>query len=329
MIFIKTTFRLQCALIFLAAIFASAGHSQIDYPAASFSDHSLLASFPDSEIVSRQLIQDINYRIILGSLQRTRGQVVPENSERVRGDVSKITYEVSQEFTGADVFQFFREQFEEKNYTELYSCTARTCGSSNFWANDIFRNRILYGSERNQFYMAMRTNTGVAEEATIALYIITRSNRQIYAYVEIVEPGGTKEVLPEIPIEEIISEAVVTPAQSNPLVSLDLLRENRSVVLPSLNFVSDSQLADGNDLSSVALLLQAEPSLRVYLVAHLQGAQTLDVLLRRSATRAEAVKQSLVELGVDGARISAQGVGPLAPKCASGNCEQRIELVLQ
>jgi len=127
--------------------------AQSDELVVGFSDHSLVAGFADSEIIERELHRDINYRIILGALERVRGEVIPENSERLRGDVTKITYEVSQEFTGDDVYAFYQEQLTAKNYEVLYSCGGRECGSSNYWANDIFRNRILYGPERNQHFI--------------------------------------------------------------------------------------------------------------------------------------------------------------------------------
>lgn len=303
--------------------------AQIEFPESAFSDHALLEGFADSEIISRELEQDVSYSIVLGSLQRTRGQVVAEDTERLRGDVSKIVYEVSQEFTGEDVYQFFREQMQAKSYSELFSCSGRACGSSNFWANDIFSNRILYGPERNQFYMAMRTNTGLDTESYIALYIITRGNRRIYANLEFIEPGGTMELIPDsAPEAPVQSEAEsVDPVQAADLLSA--LRENRSVVLAGLNFRSDTQLADSTALSNVVELLNDDASLRVYLVAHLQGNQPLEELLQRSAVRAATVRASLISLGVDGERIIAQGVGPLAPACDGVNCSERVELVLQ
>lgn len=319
----------QFVLVALFSLLANSGFAQIEFSSADFSDHSLLGGFPDSEIISRELLQDVNHRIVLGSLQRTRGEVVPENFERLRGDVSTIVYEVSQEFTGADVYQYYREQMEAKNYTELFDCSGRACGSSNFWANDIFSNRILYGPERNQYYVAMRTNTGLETESYISLYIITRGNRRIYANLEFIEPGGTQEPIPGSTPEPLIEAAVEVPSSAQTSDLLNLLREERSVILPALNFESDTQLSDTTDLSAAVELLGRDASIRVYLVAHLQGAQPLEVLLRRSAARAAAVRERLISLGVDGEKIIAQGVGPLAPACEADNCAERIELVLQ
>ena len=76
-------------------------------------------------------------------------------------------------------------------------------------------------------------------------------------------------------------------------------------------------------------MLETDTSLNIYLVVHLGGSDSLDSLLARSLMRAELLKQQLQNLGIDGSRIIAQGVGPLAPNCGTGNCQNRIEVVLR
>ena len=186
----------------------------------NFRDHPLLSRFPDSEIAGVEFDEDVNYRLVMSSLQRTRGLVSSEVSERFRGDVTKIVYEVSEEFNGQDVFNFFREQIQERNYEELFSCAGRECGSSNYWANDIFSNRILYGPERNQYYLALRAGPAVESAPHIALYIITRGNRRIYAYLEIIEVGGTESRI------DIVS----------PNTQLETLREQGFIIVPDVEF---------------------------------------------------------------------------------------------
>jgi len=280
---------------------------------ANYNDHPLFDRFPDSEIISAEFDEDVNYRLVLSSLQRTRGLVTPESSERLRGDVTKIVYEVSQEFTGEDVYNFFQQQLQERNYTDLFTCSGRGCGSSNYWANDIFGNRILYGPERNQYYLAARADNGLETSPHLALYIITRGNRRIYAYLEIIEVGGTKTRIDIIEPNELLAT----------------LREQGSVTAPSLNFIADNQLTIESDLAPIANMLETDTSLNIYLVVHLGGSDSLDSLMARSLMRAELIKQQLQNLGIDGSRIIAQGVGPLAPICGTGNCQDRIEVVLR
>ncbi len=300
------------SIVFLlfAACLSAALLAQTDE--RNLGDHPLIERFPDSTLEEIEVIEDSNYRLVLGTLQRNREEVVPEDSLRLRGDVTKIRYQVSQEFSGADVHDFFRQQMAEKNYTELFSCSGRACGSSNYWANDIFRNRILYGPVRNQYFIAMRAGEDAESAAHISLYIITRANRRIYAYLEIVEDD--------------VSRGVVSIASPE---LLEALNERGSVSLPGVIFASDNSLAESADLSAILELLRANPDLQFYLVAHLDGDEDLETLMARSGSRAEFLKQQLVEAGIAPERLIARGVGPLAPNCEIADCAERVELVLR
>lgn len=275
-------------------------------------DHPLVDRFPDSQIIDLEFEPDSNYSLIQGSLARTRGVVVPEQSERLRGDVTKIIYEISEEFNGDDVYQFFQDQIQDKGYDVLFSCSGRECGSSVYWANDIFQNRVLYGPERNQYYMAMRTPTTMGDPAHMVLYIITRGNRQLLAYLEVIQEAGTAP-----PVELLTTQI------------LDEINEQGSAVLPGITFINDRQLTADADLTAVAQELNSSPEMNFYLVVHLGGNQDLDQLTNRSMIRAQTVRQGLINLGVDGSRLLARGIGPLAPDCATENCSERVVLVLR
>ena len=273
--------------------------------------HNLVEGFPDSNLVSVEFESDSNYRLILGRLQRSRGVVVPESEERIRGDVSKLIFEIPREYSAEDVYGFFRSSFSDKGYEELFGCIGRECGSSNYWANDIFRNRVLYGPERNQYFLNVRTQTEGAEPAHIALYVITRGNRRTYAYVEIVEPPGTSGPI------QFVGEAVLTE-----------IEEVGAIILSGISFSPDDQLAASVDLSELALELSERPEQKFYVVSHLAAEGILDQLLARSTRRAEAVRRHLIALGVDESQLVPRGLGPLAPLCSRQRCADRVELIL-
>ncbi len=278
-------------------------------------DHPLFSGFPDSGISEIETAEDVNYRVVLGSLQSTRGQVAPEASERVRGDLTQILYEVSGGFSGQDVYDFFVEQMELRGYNELFSCAGRACGSSEYWANDIFGKRVLYGPVRNQYYLAMGSEP--PGQFYISAYVITRINRQLLTYLEIIELDGN----------------VADPAEAGPALLLERLLESLfetgGVIVPGLTFGAGDQPAADSGLDTVVELLRLEPELSLIVVAHLQGEGGLEQLLDRSERRAEAVRQLLLDQGIEADRLTARGLGPLAPLCAAGNCAERVELVLQ
>ena len=121
---------------------------------------------------------------------------------------------------------------KRENYRKLFSCIGRECGSSNYWANDIFGNRILYGPERNQYYSVFdAANEG--REDFIAMYIITRGNRRVYAYFEFIEPGGAQSRIDIFDSDALLSE----------------LQAQRSVVLKNIDFENDLSLTSDSDIS--------------------------------------------------------------------------------
>lgn len=303
--------------LLLLALLSTPTHAQSAGEQTARADHPLLMRFPDSEIVEYDRTNELNHQLVLGTLQRTRGEVVPESAERLKGRVTRIVYAIPSDYQVSDVREFFAQQLRERGDNILFSCEGRACGSSNYWANDIFKRRILYGPERNQYYLAARSNTALENDPFLALYLITRANKRLYAYVEIIE-----------------SEIAVAPqALVNEGLLAATLREKGSVVLPWVQFNTadggEEELDDPSALDYLVRLLRTDPEIRVYLVSHLSGPErSLESLLEQSEKRAQLIKAVLLEKGIESGRIEAAGVGPLAPSCALSDCSDRIELVL-
>lgn len=279
-----------------------------------YRDHPLLERFPDSQIVDFEVRHSENYLYVLGSLKRTAGRVVPEDSSRIKGNLTAITYEVSQEFRGSDAFDYFIDQIDEKGYEILYRCAGRDCGSSNYWANDIFRNRILYGPERNQFYVAFEAGEEEGSKSFLALYVSTRSNRKVYAHLEVLDQGDAPEL-------------AAAPIDSRPL---EMLVREGGLVLSGLEFDAQHRLLNGESLDSFALALLENSAYSLFLVGHYSGPMELREQRDISLRRANEVRQYLIARGVAAARLETQGLGPLAPLCSlPADCAYRIEAVLR
>ena len=321
-------------------------------------DHGAVARFPESQTISIDTLENNNYRLVVGSLQRVNGQVVPEKSERLRGRLTKITYEISPQYNHDEVLNFFLEQFEQSQYEQLFRCNGRSCGSSNYWANDVFSDRILYGPERNQFYMVMDASNASSYPTYVSIYIITRGNRRLYAHVEVIEQGldagQASEFLPtqmyatnNAPGETAVQELADTPSDNrngqslprlNPDMLLNSLREKRVLRISNIEFDDLDQLVRPVELAMLAAALNRDRRLKVYVLAHLRTKgpgvglgveQEFEELMARSALRAEQVKRELVSLGVAASKMQVRSIGPLAPYCERGDCSERVELVLQ
>lgn len=98
-----------------------------------------------------------------------------------------------------------------------------------------------------------------------------------------------------------------------------------------------SEIKPGSEpaLAEIAKLLKAQPTLKLHVVGHTDNVANLDLNLKLSKARAEAVVQALsTRHGITAIRLIAHGVGPVAP-VASNDAEagraknRRVELVKQ
>ncbi|MBL4819670.1 MAG: DUF4892 domain-containing protein, partial [Gammaproteobacteria bacterium] len=254
-----------CALI---EIFASRLiYAQQEDDISGASDHAAFGRFPDSKIILYEETKDENYQLVLGNFRRVAGRVVPESVKQLRGDVTRITYEVSNSYTSSAVFAYFVEQAQKLGYTQLFRCSGRECGNSNYWANTAFNNRILYGPERNQFFMALELSGTTQTKNYLSVYVITRANKRLYAYLEIVD---MKSGSPSEGADSLLQK----------------LRNTGSIRIRGLEFDEQDRLQVGEGFDDVVSLLEENLSLQIYLVAHLSGAGDIASLKARSLDRA-------------------------------------------
>jgi outer membrane protein OmpA-like peptidoglycan-associated protein len=270
------------------------------------------ARFPGATIVQYDAAPADNYRLALGRLQRVNGRVTAGREERIQGALTRITYQIPQGFSGAEVFSHYLTAISGQTQ-ELFRCQGRACGSSNFWANDILGNRILYGPEQEQFYVALSSSNAAGEsDRYFVLYVITRGNRSVYAQLDVLEPE--------------LADAQTGP--ESPQSLLERLQQEGSVIVRGIRFGEDDALLDSEGLEMVGSALALAPELRVLVVAHLRESGDIDALITRTQRRAEAVLSRLQQAGIDRARLQARGAGPLAPVCAQAPCSDRVEIVL-
>lgn len=297
-------------VVLLAGIGAAFAQPQ---PVGEGSDHPLIERFPGAEIVAYRQAGQTNYRLALDRMQRVNGRVMAGREERIRGDLTRISYLIPEGYSGSDVFTYFSTRMLAMG-PELFRCAGRGCGSSNFWANDVFENRILYGPETEQFYLASAVGADEAHiRAYLALYVVTRGNRRVYAHLDVLELADVTRDVPTLDPEALALQ----------------LQQDGSLVLPGLGFDEQDRLTDTGSIPAVVDALLLLPQARVYVVGHLSVQQPLETLMQRSLLRAQTVRERLLAAGIDPQRVLAKGVGPLAPVCRQGSCEARVELVLQ
>jgi hypothetical protein len=200
----------------------------------------------------------------MGAVRKISGQLRIDQQVVGKGQARSVTYQLPPERTAGEVFASTRQALRAQGAQLLYWCEARDCGESSLWANEIFGNSRLYGSDEQQAFLLLR-QAAPADDRLIALYSITRGNRRAYLHVE--------QFQSSTPLGELLP----TPA-----TVLRELRHSGSLDYPALGAVPEA-----NWVALLARSLNQDSTLRLSI----------------SGQGAEAWREALVEQGVRSARL--------------------------
>ncbi|WP_293266530.1 DUF4892 domain-containing protein [Neptunomonas sp.] len=265
-------------ICFLILVFgASAIHAADDL--VDSADDSVLERFRGSWIVNYKTLPLADYALPLGSVEQVNGVERLEREEGMTGRLTRISYRIPEGNTTRKVFSFFKTQLEKQKAEMLFSCQGRECGSSNYWANDVFNFSKLYGVERSQYYLAARL-PGV----TVSMYVIERGSRKLYFHIDVIETDVAARMTATIKREGYVG-------------------------------ISINQLPDMNLLEKLIGQLESY-SQDLTLVVHHKG-ETLEKGKALSATKASQLRQALIDRKMS--NLSVQSVGALAPSVLRQN----------
>ena len=154
-------------------------------PVLAWSDM-MLQKFPLAEIVGQEDRELSEYRFVTGKLSSIGALVRTEKAVMIAGTLNKRTYEIPRVHKTKEIIEHYQVQLQKLKANRLFYCEGRNCGRSNDWANEIFKERILYGPDRYQYYLAATFNHEGRHYAVV-VYTIRRGNQRVYAHVEQVE----------------------------------------------------------------------------------------------------------------------------------------------
>ena len=161
----------------------------------------------DAKVVDQRPVLEQERIYPLGGLRKISGKLRMEGQLAARGQVSSVTYELPPEQTANEAFTVAREALQAQGAHTLYWCQARDCGESSLWANDVFGNAKLYGSDEQQAFVLLR-RAAPNDNSLVAVYSITRGNRRAYLHVEdfvASEPLGEQLPTPSTVLRELRS----------------------------------------------------------------------------------------------------------------------------
>jgi hypothetical protein len=259
-----------------------------------------------AELQRQQQAATDDYQLALGAWRRAAGEWRLEQTSRLSGELSRMTFRISESGDPAGVQQLWLEQLRPLATQVLFSCRGRACGPSNLWANSQFGVAELYGLDDQQYYDALELERDGRRYA-LALYTVQRGNRRLYSHIDLLALGDRA-------VELTITASAV----------LAQWREQGRVVLALDGAKRDA--LDEAELNALARALQQDSQISIYAVGHAQGPGPLQQLIERSTGYAATVCRQLQQRGIAAERCEPHGVGPLAP---GGRRGDRIELLLK
>ncbi len=146
-------------------------------------DLPIVPRMTDSQIVDYRPATELERIYPMGSIRKISGQLRFDGQVSARGHTTSVTYELPPEQTSNAAFTTAREALQKQDAQLLFWCQARDCGESSLWANEVFGNAKLYGSDEQQAYLLLRL-AAPNDNTLVALYGITRGNRKAYLHVE-------------------------------------------------------------------------------------------------------------------------------------------------
>ncbi|MEH6348375.1 MAG: DUF4892 domain-containing protein [Bermanella sp.] len=246
----------------------------------------------------------VDHWLILGAIERIKGEVKPEAEIRVSAKVQSWLWQLPAGITSETAFDQIRGQVDADTVS-LFECQGRSCGLSNDYANQVFQHSILYGRDSNQHYWLGLDKA--KNDMLWLVYSIQRSNKRVYVYVERIDLNAK---------EKGVFDQYIEKGENKTLF------ETRYSVLSKL---TGSAQLNISQIQKIKKLLQENPNKKFALVVHRYGPGENQSLLDQSQQESQELLGQLAATGGFIKNLYAHGAGAMLPR---ENMGDRIELVV-
>lgn len=261
------------------------------------------------------------------------GNTVP--SRMVEGTLDQRAFQLDAAgMTTLAVLTPLREQVLTAGFDVIFECEARACGGFDFrFGTDVMPEPDMHVDLGDfRFLSAERDGEAVS-------ILVSRSASSAYVQITRVTDAPLPPPPTETPVNLDEEGQSRTAEAAKPLATgIEAALDDTGVaVLDDLVFASGAAtLTDGDyaSLAAVAAWLDANPDGTIALVGHTDASGSLAANVALSERRAEAVVAVLIDsYGVDRKRITAAGVGFLAPLATNQTEEgrqknRRVEVIV-
>lgn len=317
----------RTARIVLLALFGAAfasvalpGHAA---DVAGSKDHPLVGRFSGAEI---HTYQQLDY-----DETAMPDQAIPKESEAktlvLEGKITRIGYRIDGNKSALEVFRNYQDTVRAGGFKTVFECKGdEQCGGD-------FQSFVLNGDKVRP--------SGEGDAAFGGKYYVVLAKKEapsgdVFAFLDVMQDESNKRTLVFLQVVEVKAMQTGQVSLPDATAMQKALTESGKVAVYGVYF--DTDRADVKAESKAALdemgkLLQANPTLKVYVVGHTDNQGSLARNMDLSQKRADAVVKALTEsYRIPAIRLSARGVASLAP-VASNDAEEgrannrRVELV--
>ncbi|MDF1762221.1 MAG: DUF4892 domain-containing protein [Oleibacter sp.] len=135
-----------------------------------------LPGYTGSAINDEQQEEVARYRLVLSELENNPDGIYGEVERIVSGQLTRRVYTLPDHAQLNQVMAFYLSTLEKQQ--QLFSCVGIVCGSSNFWANDVFDQPRIVSRNKDQAYLVTLGNASDGLYELNVVYISMRGGRQ-------------------------------------------------------------------------------------------------------------------------------------------------------
>jgi OOP family OmpA-OmpF porin len=286
-------------------------------------DHPLISRYPGSYI--REYSQKAFDEFILPLGKADDGKFT--KSQRLEGKVTRLRYDCPGGRTVLEVFRNYEGALKRAGFQTLFACALEECGAN---GGTMYHgvDELPWTPDHGLRYISAK---------------LARPEGDAYVSLAVDDEGflraadGTYGPAAQLYVIEIKPmEAGLITVDAAALAN-DISRTGHASVYGIYFDTGKAEVKPESDaaLKEIAKLLGQDPKLKLHVVGHTDNVGTLASNMDLSRRRADAVAKVLTtKYNIAAARLTAQGVGPLAP-VASNDSEdgraknRRVELVKQ
>ncbi|TWT10762.1 OmpA family protein [Reyranella sp. CPCC 100927] len=307
---------------------------------AGAKDHPLVPRYEGSFIIGYKTDRFAEVDIPLSPSTQISGTRRFEKIDAVEGARTRLLYVTPLERTSLEVMRNYKDALVAAGFEPLWECSRDRCGDA------IERPFYEFNDGRRlttDQVMAHAYSANITDQRLLVMRLARPQGGLVHVIVftafqdNVANKAASNRVAVFVDVVEsgTMEKRMVTVQA--PEMATNIGRDGRQAIY-GIYFdfdKADIKAESKPQLDEMAKLLQANANLKVYIVGHTDNQGTLEYNVSLSQRRADAVVRSLAgQYGIAAARLTARGMGPLAPITANTTDEgraknRRVELVQQ